>query len=85
MGVDLKGRLRGSHARVVQGMVASGAAADPQQAVEQALLHYGEHAGLLGEAELLTELRREAAGKPLSDASITKGIRRARLAAVPRL
>ena len=60
MGVDLKGRLRGSHARVVQRIVASGAAADPQQAVEQALLHYGEHAGLLGEAELLRELRREA-------------------------
>ena len=70
-------KLRGAHARVVDRMVESGMADDEAHAVETALLAFGQHNGLIDEAEVLKSLRRQAAADPLTDRELADGERRA--------
>ena len=70
-------RLRGAHARVVDRMVDAGMAEGPHDAVETAVLSFGQAQGILDEAEVLKSLRAQAARDPLTDREVADGIRRA--------
>ena len=68
--------LRGAHARVVDRMVAEGAADNPHEAVETAILAFGKQTGLLDELEVLKSLQAQAARDPMGDREISDEIRR---------
>ena len=70
-------KLRGAHARVVDRMVEAGMAEGDHDAVETALLSFGQREGILEEAEVLKSLRAQAARDPVSDRELAEGIRRA--------
>ena len=75
--------LKGPAARVVSRMVGHGKAMTAEHAVELALLEYGRREGLVDEGDLLRRLQREAAQRPMSDAALAEGIRRAGHARLP--
>lgn len=77
-------RLRGPSARVAEKMVRAGTAETLDEAVHVALMRHGQAAGLTDEKEQIAALRRQAAEKPLSDAALSDGIRRAKGARLPR-
>lgn len=76
MAKEIPLKLKGAHARVVDRMVESGAAETPHDAVETALLSFGQHHGIIDEAEVLKSLRAQAAREPLTDRELADGIRR---------
>jgi hypothetical protein len=68
--------LRGAHARVVDRMVEEGAAENPHEAVETALLAFGRQTGILDEFQVLKSLQAQAARDPMGDREIAEAIRR---------
>jgi hypothetical protein len=68
--------LRGAHARVVDRMVEEGAAENPHEAVETALIAFGKQTGLLDEVEVLKSLQAQAARDPMGDRVISDEVRR---------
>lgn len=75
--------LRGAHARVVDRMVKEGAAENPHEAVETALLAFGKQTGLLDELEVLKSLQAQAARDPMGDREIADEIRRIAKGKIP--